>query len=124
MTANSPASFINDPGLEVLISEAQIQDRVRVMGEQITKDYTGRNLHLIAVLKGACLFLSDLIRHIDLPLTIDFIGISSYGASTKSSGEVKITKDLDKSLAGRDVILVEDIIDTGLTLNYMMNNFQ
>jgi hypoxanthine phosphoribosyltransferase len=124
MTANSPASFINDPGLEVLISESQIQDRVREMGEQITKDFRGKNLHLIAVLKGACLFLSDLIRHIDLPLTIDFIGISSYGASTKSSGEVKITKDLDKSLLGKDILVVEDIIDTGLTLNYLMNIFQ
>lgn len=124
MTANSPASFINDPGLEVLISETQIQDRVRAMGAEITRDYTGKNLHLIAVLKGACLFLSDLIRSIDLPLTIDFIGISSYGASTKSSGEVKITKDLDKSLLGKDILVIEDIIDTGLTLNYLMNIFQ
>jgi hypoxanthine phosphoribosyltransferase len=124
MTANSPASFINDPGLEVLISEPQIQNRIRELGQQITLDYQNKNLHLVAVLKGACLFLSDLIRHIDLPLTIDFIGISSYGASTKSSGEVKITKDLDKSLAGKDILVVEDIIDTGLTLNYLMNIFQ
>ncbi|MBI3652149.1 MAG: hypoxanthine phosphoribosyltransferase [Acidobacteria bacterium] len=124
MTANQPASFIHDPGLEVLITEAQIHTRIGEMGEQITKDYQGKNLHLIAVLKGACVFLSDLIRHIDLPLTIDFIGISSYGASTKSSGEVKITKDLDKSPTGKDVLVVEDIIDTGLTLNYLMNIFQ
>jgi hypoxanthine phosphoribosyltransferase len=124
MTASIATSFFNDPGLEVLITEAQIRDRVREMGEQITRDYQSKNLHLIAVLKGACVFLSDLIRHIDLPLTIDFIGISSYGASTKSSGEVKITKDLDKSLAGKDVLVIEDIIDTGLTLNYLINIFQ
>ena len=123
MTATNGTSFFSDPGLEVLITEAQIRDRVRDLGEQITRDYRGRNLHLVAVLKGACVFLSDLIRHIDLPLTIDFIGISSYGASTKSSGEVKITKDLDKSLAGKDVLVVEDIIDTGLTLNYLINIF-
>jgi hypoxanthine phosphoribosyltransferase len=124
MTANPPASTINHPTLKVLLSAEQIQTRVRELGEQITRDYWGKNLELIGVLKGACIFMSDLIRHIDLPLSIDFIGISSYGASTKSSGEVKITKDLDKSLAGKDVILVEDIIDTGLTLNYMLNNFQ
>jgi hypoxanthine phosphoribosyltransferase len=124
MTAIDKISFFNDPGLEVLITESQIRDRVRQMGQEITKDYQDRNLHLIAVLKGACVFLSDLIRNIDLPLTIDFIGISSYGASTKSSGEVKITKDLDKSLAGKDVLVVEDIIDTGLTLNYLVNIFQ
>jgi hypoxanthine phosphoribosyltransferase len=124
MTNNHQASIINHPTLKVLLSEAQIQNRVRELGEQITRDYAGKNLELIGVLKGACVFMSDLIRCIDLPLAIDFIGISSYGASTKSSGEVKITKDLDKSLAGKDVILVEDIIDTGLTLNYMLTNFQ
>ena len=124
MAANDGSSFFNDPGLEVLITESRIQNRVREMGAQITRDYQGKNLHLVAVLKGACVFLSDLIRHIDLPLTIDFIGISSYGASTKSSGEVKITKDLDKSLAGKDVLVIEDIIDTGLTLNYLINIFQ
>jgi hypoxanthine phosphoribosyltransferase len=124
MAVNDGTSFFNDRALEVLITESQIRDRVREMGEQITRDYQGKNLHLIAVLKGACVFLSDLIRQIDLPLTIDFIGISSYGASTKSSGEVKITKDLDKSLAGKDVLVIEDIIDTGLTLNYLINIFQ
>jgi hypoxanthine phosphoribosyltransferase len=124
MTADQLASFIRHPNLRVLLSEEEIQNRVRELGEQITHDYQGKNIELIGVLKGACVFMSDLIRHIDLPVSIDFIGISSYGASTKSSGEVKITKDLDKSLAGKDVILVEDIIDTGLTLNYMMTNFQ
>jgi hypoxanthine phosphoribosyltransferase len=123
MTASERSSFIRDPNLRVLIDEDQLRNRVREMGQEITRDYQGKNLHLIAVLKGACTFLSDLMRTIDLPLSVDFIGISSYGASTKSSGEVRITKDLDVSLAGKDVLVVEDIIDTGLTLNYMVNNF-
>lgn len=123
MSATERASFINDPNLKVLIDAASIQTRVREIGQAITRDYAGKNLHLIGVLKGACVFLSDLMRSIDLPLSLDFIGISSYGASTKSSGEVRITKDLDVSLAGKDVLVVEDIIDTGLTLNYMVNIF-
>jgi hypoxanthine phosphoribosyltransferase len=123
IAAESP-SFHHDPNLRVLISADELQARVRELGQQITRDYAGKNLHLLAVLKGACVFLSDLMRAIDLPLSIDFIGISSYGASTKSSGEVRITKDLDVSLAGRDVLVVEDIIDTGLTLNYMVNIFR
>ena len=124
MAANAQGSFINDPNLRILIDTEKLQARVREMGEQITRDYAGKNLHLLAVLKGACVFLSDLMRSIDLPLSLDFIGISSYGASTKSSGEVRITKDLDKSLAGKDVLVVEDIIDTGLTLNYLLNIFR
>src|SRR5437899_331830 len=118
------ASFIQDPNLKVLIDSDRLQARVREMGREIASDYAGKNLHLIGVLKGACVFLSDLMRSIDLPLSLDFIGISSYGASTKSSGEVRITKDLDVSLAGKDVLVVEDIIDTGLTLNYMVNIFR
>lgn len=124
MSANQSASFINDPNLKIMIDADRLQARVREMGRQITGDYAGRDLHLVAVLKGACVFLSDLMRAIDLPLTLDFFGISSYGDATKSSGEVKITKDLDQSLAGKDIIVVEDIIDTGLTLNYMVNNFR
>jgi hypoxanthine phosphoribosyltransferase len=124
MSAIEQTSFINDPNLKVLIDTTRLQARVREIGQQITRDYTGKNLHLIGVLKGACVFLSDLMRSIDLPLSVDFIGISSYGASTKSSGEVRITKDLDVSLAGKDVLVVEDIIDTGLTLNYMANIFR
>ena len=124
MSATERSSFINDPNLRTLIDRDRLQARIREMGEEITRDYAGRNLHLLAVLKGACVFLSDLMREIDLPLTLDFIGISSYGAATKSSGEVKITKDLDKSLAGKDVLVVEDIIDTGLTLNYLVNIFR
>ncbi|MFY9607585.1 MAG: hypoxanthine phosphoribosyltransferase [Blastocatellia bacterium] len=124
MSAQEQSSFINDPNLKVLIDTQTLQARVREIGLQITRDYAGRNLHLVGVLKGACVFLSDLMRSIDLPLSLDFIGISSYGASTKSSGEVRITKDLDVSLLGRDVLVVEDIIDTGLTLNYMANIFR
>ena len=124
MSAQEQPSFMNDPNLKTLIDEDRLQARVREIGRQITRDYAGKNLHLVGVLKGACVFLSDLMRSIDLPLSLDFIGISSYGASTKSSGEVRITKDLDVSLAGRDVLIVEDIIDTGLTLNYMANNFR
>jgi hypoxanthine phosphoribosyltransferase len=124
MSAQEKLSFIHDPNLKVLIGEEQLRARVRAMGEQITRDYAGKNLHLLGVLKGACVFLSDLMRAIDLPVSLDFIGISSYGAATKSSGEVRITKDLDVSLAGKDVLVVEDIIDTGLTLNYMVNIFK
>jgi hypoxanthine phosphoribosyltransferase len=124
MSAGQSASFINDPNLKVLIDTERLQARVREMGQQITRDYAGKNLHLLGVLKGACVFLSDLMRAIDLPLSLDFIGISSYGTATKSSGEVRITKDLDVSLAGKDVLVVEDIIDTGLTLNYMVNIFR
>src|SRR5262245_18590249 len=124
MTASHRVTFMSDPNLKLLISEADLRSRVRQLGEQITSDYAGKNLHLLGVLKGACVFLSDLMRAIDLPLSLDFIGISSYGASTKSSGEVRITKDLDVSLAGKDVLVVEDIIDTGLTLNYMVNIFK
>lgn len=121
MTAATNGSFINDPNLEVLIDDNAIQNRVRELGKEITRDYREKRLHVIGVLKGACVFLSDLLRSIDLPVSIDFIGTSSYGESTKSSGEVRITKDLDISPAGRDVLLVEDIIDTGLTLNYLIN---
>ena len=124
MSAAELASFMRDPNLKVLIDADRLQARVHEMGLQITRDYAGKSLHLVGVLKGACVFLSDLMRSIDLPLSVDFIGISSYGASTKSSGEVRITKDLDVSLANKDVLVVEDIIDTGLTLNYMANIFR
>jgi hypoxanthine phosphoribosyltransferase len=107
--------------MKVLLSHDAIQARIQEMGRDITRDYQGREPHLVAVLKGACTFLTDLARAIDLPLTLDFIAVSSYGAATKSSGEVKLVKDLDQGLAGRDLLVVEDIVDTGLTLNYLMN---
>jgi hypoxanthine phosphoribosyltransferase len=105
--------------LETMLTHEAIQKRVRELGQQITADYAGRKPHLVAILKGACIFLSDLVRNIPLPLSLDFIAVSSYGASTKSSGIVRITKDLDSPIEGRDVILVEDILDTGLTLSYL-----
>ena len=107
--------------MKVLLSHAQIQDRVREMGEQISRDYAGREPHLVGVLKGACTFLTDLSRSIELPITLDYIAVSSYGAATKSSGEVKLIKDLDQGLEARDLLVVEDIVDTGLTLNYLLN---
>lgn len=107
--------------MKVLLSHDQIQARVRALGAQIASDYAGREPHLICVLKGACSFITDLSRNIDLPLTLDYMAVSSYGASTKSSGEVRLLKDLDQGLEGRDVLVVEDIVDTGLTLNYLMN---
>lgn len=112
------------PNLKVLIDRAQIQERIQQLGNQITTDYHGKSLALVSVLKGASLFTSDLMRCVDLPLTVDFIAVSSYGAAAKSSGEVRILKDLDTSLKGRDVLVVEDIVDTGLTLNYLLDNFR
>jgi hypoxanthine phosphoribosyltransferase len=91
------------------------------MGREIAKDYAGREPHLVGVLKGAFTFLSDLTRAIELPMTLDFIAVSSYGAATKTSGEVRLVKDLDQGLEGRDLLVVEDIVDTGLTLNYLLN---
>lgn len=114
---SAPAFFQSN--LELLLSHDAIQKRVQELGQRIAGDYQGRTPHLVAILKGACIFLSDLVRHIPLPLSLDFIAVSSYGASTKSSGVVRITKDLDSSIEGRDVILVEDILDTGLTLSYL-----
>ncbi len=117
-------SEFNDPGLEVLIPADRLQARIREMGAEITRDYAGRQPRLIGVLKGAVVFLSDLMRAIDLPLSVDFIAVSSYGKETRSTGEVKIVKDLDEPMEGHDIILVEDILDTGLTLSYLLNNFR
>ncbi len=109
---------------KVLLSEATIDGLVRKIGAQITSDYAGRQPLLLGVLKGAVVFLADLMRAIDLPTEIDFLAVSSYGASTTSSGVVRIIKDLDVPLQGRDVILVEDIIDSGLTLSFLLENLQ
>jgi hypoxanthine phosphoribosyltransferase len=108
--------------LEVLLKEEQIQARVRELGAQIDADYPeGRPLYLIAILKGACFFLADLARALKRSARIDFIGISSYGKGTTTSGEVKLTKDLDMSIEGVDVLVVEDIVDSGVTLNYLLH---
>lgn len=117
------------PELKVLIPRQDIANRVRELGAQITKDYAGQSLNLVGVLKGATIFLSDLSRAVDLDATFDFIGVSSYGnrpsptqelkSGWDSTGEVKLTKDVDQSLKGKNVILVEDILDTGLTMTYL-----
>jgi hypoxanthine phosphoribosyltransferase len=117
-------SEFSNPNLEPLFSAEQIQTRIGELGAQIARDYAGRNPLLIGVLKGACLFLSDLIRAIDLRLGVEFMAISSYGMSTRTSGEVRIIKDLDVAVEGRDIIVVEDIVDTGLTLSYLLANLQ
>jgi len=106
----------------VLLDSATIQKRVREIGIQITADYCGKTPHLICILKGAILFHADLIRMIELELSFDFIAAASYGTLTESSGEVRIVKDLDESIKSKDVILVEDIVDTGLTLHYLQQN--
>src|SRR4029079_755413 len=108
----------------VLITEGEIKAKLRELGDQITEDYAGKDLLLIGVLKGAFIVLADLSRHIRLPLETDFMAVASYGAATKTSGVVRILKDLDHDLEGRDVLLVEDIVDSGLTLNYLLKNLR
>jgi hypoxanthine phosphoribosyltransferase len=106
---------------EVLYSQEVIQQKVQELGEAISRDYEGRNPLVICVLKGAFIFMADLSKNITIPIELDFMAVSSYGNSTRSSGEVKIVKDLDVSVEGRDVLIVEDIIDSGLTLSYLID---
>ena len=115
-------SEFSNPNLAVLISEEEIRNRIKALGAEITHDYAGLNPLLIGVLKGACFFLSDLLRAIDTRLSIEFMAISSYGSSTRTSGEVRIMKDLDVAIEGRHILVVEDIVDTGLTLSYLLAN--
>jgi hypoxanthine phosphoribosyltransferase len=112
---------MTDPRLRVLISAEQVQARVRELGEQISRDYPSGTLHLICILKGACFFLTDLARAMNRDVFVDFMGISTYGRGKTSSGEVRVTKDLDISLEGVDVLIVEDIVDSGVTLNYLLH---
>ena len=104
----------------VQIREAEIAARVAELGRQIAGDYAGRDLHLICVLNGAFIFMADLVRAIELPLTMDFLSVSSYGSRTDTSGEVRLVKDLEQSLKNKHVLLVEDIVDTGLTMKYLL----
>ena len=108
---------LND--VEVLFTEEEIKAKILELGKQISQDYAGKEILVIGILKGAFIFMADLVRQIDLPLRIDFMDVSSYGASTVSSGEVRIMKDLDDSIEGKHILVIEDIIDTGLTLNYI-----
>src|SRR4051794_838198 len=107
---------------EILVQADQLKHRIKELGEQISVDYDGKDLLLVGVLKGAIFFLSDLMRHIDIPVEVDFMAVASYGSQTDSSGVVRILKDLDAPIEGRDVLIVEDIIDSGLTLQYLMRN--
>jgi len=111
---------LNDDAEEILLDSDTVANRVAELGAQISADYAGRDPVLISVLKGALVFLADLMRAMDMPTSIDLMEVSSYGAATESSGQVRILKDLSKPIEGRDVIVVEDIIDTGLTLNYLL----
>jgi hypoxanthine phosphoribosyltransferase len=109
---------------EILIEEDALQARIGELGAEISADYTGRDLLLVGILKGAVFFMADLMRELTVPCEIDFMAISSYGAATDSSGVVRILKDLDINVSGRDVLVVEDIIDSGLTLSYLMRNLR
>ena len=107
---------------EVLVTAEDLQRRVAELGEQITRDYAGKRLLLVGVLKGAVFFLSDLMRYIEVPVEVDFMAVASYGSATDSSGVVRILKDLDVAIEDRDVLIVEDIVDSGLTLQYLLRN--
>ncbi|RYD03114.1 hypothetical protein N752_22135 [Desulforamulus aquiferis] len=109
---------------KILLDEAQIKERVLQLGQQISQDYKGESILMVGILKGAMIFLADLVRNIDVTTYFDFMAVSSYGAGTVSSGAVRILKDLDKSIEGRHVIIVEDIVDTGLTLQYLVENMK
>lgn len=106
--------------VEVLLTEREVDDRIQAIGEQISRDYAGRQVHLICVLKGGSFFMCELAKRITVPVSLDFMSVSSYGKDTKSSGVVKIVKDLDESIKGKDVLVVEDIVDSGRTLSYLM----
>ena len=109
---------------EILVQADELQHRIREMAAEISRDYDGRDLLLIGVLKGAVFFLADLMRHLDVPCEVDFMAVASYGSSTDSSGVVRILKDLDAPLEGRNVLIVEDIVDSGLTLQYLMRTLE
>jgi hypoxanthine phosphoribosyltransferase len=114
---------MRDPQIgEILVQPDDLKQKVREIGQQISADYAERDLLLVCVLKGAVFFLADLMRHIDIPCEVDFMAVSSYGSETDSSGVVRILKDLDRPIAGRDVLIVEDIVDSGLTLQYLLRN--
>lgn len=118
--SKAAATEFTNPNLKVLYNEDQIRARIKELGAQITREYAGKELVLVSVLKGSCVFLADLMRAIDLPMTIDFMSVSSYKDGTVSTGDVEILKDLSNPIRGKDVIVVEDIVDTGLTLSRLL----
>ena len=120
-TAAAEPMSLHDDVEEILLDSPTVANRVAELGAQLTLDYAGRAPVLVSVLKGAMVFLADLMRAMDLPTSIDFMEVSSYGSGTETTGQVRILKDLSKPIEGRDVIVVEDIIDTGLTLNYLLH---
>ena len=121
----SPLHLFDDPALgQVVVTESQLRTRIQELGKDIASDYAANPPLLVGILKGAFMFMADLARAIALPVEFDFMAVSSYGSATKSSGVVRIVKDLDIDLTGRDVLLVEDIIDSGLTLAYLRKNLQ
>ena len=122
MTMDSNAKLYQDL-TKILVTREEISAAVKKLGQQITKDYEGRELMVVGILKGAIVFYSDLIREIDLPLRTDFMAVSSYGSATKSSGVVQLRKDLDRPIEGMDVLIVEDIVDSGMTLSYLKRVF-
>jgi len=122
--SSGEVEMLDEQEFEVLITEERISRRVRELGREITRDYAERELVLVCVLKGSCMFLADLCRHINLPLTMEFLGLSSYGDRTESSGVVRITQDLTDPVVNKDVMVVEDIVDTGLTLDFLLENFR
>ena len=124
LQSGSGATLLERAVTDVLIEPPVLQNRIAELGEEISSDYAGRDLLLVGVLKGAVFFMADLMRNLTIPCEIDFMAISSYGASTDSSGVVRILKDLDINIDGRHVLVVEDIIDSGLTLSYLMRNLE
>ena len=106
--------------IEVLLTEKEVDERIQAIGEQISRDYEGRQVHLVCVLKGGSFFMCELAKRITVPVSLDFMSVSSYGSDTKSSGVIKIVKDLDDSIKGKDVLVVEDIVDSGRTLSYLL----
>lgn len=106
--------------VRVMLSEEEVDARIKAIGEQISRDYEGKQIHLVCVLKGGSFFMCELAKRISVPVSLDFMSVSSYGSDTKSSGVVKIVKDLDESICGKDVLVVEDVVDSGRTLSYLM----
>lgn len=106
--------------VRVLLTEEEVDERIQAVGEQVSRDYAGKQVHLVCVLKGGSFFMCELAKRITVPVSLDFMAVSSYGATTKSSGVVKIVKDLDETIKGKDVLVVEDIVDSGRTLSYLL----